>query len=83
MNELPISSAIKFVLAFSLLTLTSCVNEHHAVVSTAAGSESPWDCDENQTEVVEIGDAKYRLTGCGQTAVYDCNFAFQPPRCWR
>lgn len=83
MNQISTRAVVKVVLVASLLTLSSCVNEHHAVVSTAAIAETPWDCDENQTEVVEIADAQYRLTGCGQTAVYDCNFAFQPPRCWR
>jgi hypothetical protein len=74
---------IKIILVALLVTPMSCVNEHHAVVSTAAIAETPWTCDENGTQVVEISEARYRLTGCGETAVYDCNFAFQPPRCWR
>ena len=67
-------------------SLSACflsASEPHAVVSTAAIAETPWTCSESETRVVEVADAKYRLTGCGQTAVYNCNFAFQPPRCWR
>jgi hypothetical protein len=73
----------KVILIGSLSACFSSASEHHAVVSTAAIAESPWTCGENRTHVVEVADAKYRLTGCGQTTVYDCNFAFQPPRCWR
>jgi hypothetical protein len=72
MNQNAMRFVIKAILSSSLLILSSCVNEHHAVVSTAAIAETPWSCDEGQTEVVEISEAKYRLTGCGETAVYDC-----------
>jgi hypothetical protein len=61
----------------------ACVNEHHAVVSTAAIAVDPWTCSEAQTEVEEVSYGRYRLTGCDKSALYECNFSFQPPRCWR
>jgi len=63
--------------------MVACVDEHHAVVSTAAGAVHPWTCPEQSTRVLEVSGGRYQLTGCGRTAVYDCNFSFQPPRCWR
>jgi hypothetical protein len=60
----------------------ACVDEHHAVVSTAGIAEEPWKCPEAGTTVVNTAYGRYRLTGCNTTAVYECNFALQPPRCW-
>lgn len=65
------------------LVLTACVNEQHAVVSTAAISTDPWTCPEAETTVTEVSNARYRLEGCGQDAAYNCNFSFNPPRCWK
>jgi hypothetical protein len=65
------------------LIAVACVNEHDAVVSTAAIAEDEWTCPEDATQVKEVSYARYRLSGCGRTAVYNCNFSFQPPRCWR
>jgi hypothetical protein len=73
----------KVLLVGCIAIVSACVTEHNAVVSTAAIAEAPWTCAEAQTQVMEVGYARYRLTGCGTTAVYNCNFAFQPPRCWR
>jgi hypothetical protein len=72
-------------LAATLLAvaLFACLDEHYAVVSTAAGAEEPWNCPEDKTTVTEVSYGRYRLHGCGADAVYECNFAFQPPRCWR
>ncbi|MBN2197321.1 MAG: hypothetical protein JW751_31250 [Polyangiaceae bacterium] len=72
-----------FLCATAPLLLTSCVNEQHAVVGTAAISTDPWSCPEAETQVTEVSNAKYRLEGCSQEAVYNCNFSFNPPRCWR
>jgi hypothetical protein len=63
--------------------LFACVEEHNAVVSTAAIAEEPWNCPEDKTTVTEVSYARYRLHGCGADALYECNFSFQPPRCWR
>jgi len=77
------TSCAKVLLVGVIALFSACVNEHDAVVRTAAIAEAPWTCAENQTQVVEVSDARYRLTGCGRADVYNCNFAFQPPRCWR
>jgi hypothetical protein len=74
---------VMIILVGSLPACFSSASAHHAVISTAAIAETPWTCGESKTQVVEVADAKYRLTGCGQTSLYNCNFAFQPPRCWR
>jgi hypothetical protein len=59
------------------------VDTHDAIVSTAAIASDPWTCPRGKTRVTEVSYARYRLQGCGQTAVYDCNYAFNPPRCWK
>ena len=68
---------------FSSCLLTGCVDAHHAVLSTAAIAPDPWSCPEEETLVTEVSEARYRLEGCGEVAVYNCNFAFTPPRCWK
>jgi hypothetical protein len=57
--------------------------ERDAVVSTAGISEDPWTCPGQATRVDKVSYARYRLTGCEHVVDYECNFAFQPPRCWR
>lgn len=63
--------------------LAGCLNTHDAVVSTAAVSTDAWECADDKTEVTELGSGRYRLGGCGEHAIYNCNFAFTPPRCWK
>jgi hypothetical protein len=66
-----------------VLGIAGCVDEQHAVVTTAQGSIQPWACAESETTMTKVSDATYKLRGCGAEATYVCNFAFQPPRCWR
>ncbi len=68
-------------LVFGLI-VTGCVSEHDAVVSTAQGASDPWTCPKDSTEVDPVAMGRYRLVGCGKAALYECNFSFQPPRCW-
>jgi hypothetical protein len=73
---------VRKVLLLSVGALAvACVNEQPAVVRTAAEAETPWTCAEQQTQVQEIAYGTYRLTGCGRSAIYECNFAFNPPFC--
>ena len=72
------------ILFLGLTTITSgCAKQHDSVARTAAMGNPTWTCSEQSTEVQEIGDGRYRLIGCGENVVYQCNFSMQPPRCWR
>jgi hypothetical protein len=72
------------VLFLALTTIISgCAKQSGPVARTAATGSPPWTCSEGSTEVQEIGDGKYRLIGCGENAVYQCNFSMEPPRCWQ
>jgi hypothetical protein len=72
------------VLFLGVITMISgCAKQHDSVARTAATGDPPWTCSEGSTEVQEIGDGKYRLIGCGENVVYECNLSMQPPRCWR
>ena len=59
-----------------------CAKQTDSVARTAATGDPPWTCSEGGTEVQELGDGKYRLIGCGENVVYQCNLS-DPPRCWR
>ncbi len=72
------------VLFLGLTTIISgCAKQPGSVVRTAATGDPPWTCSEGGTQVEEVGDGRYRLIGCGENTVYQCNFSMQPPRCWR
>ncbi len=69
-----------FLLA--MMCVTGC-NAQRAVVRTAARARDPWTCHEDRTQMTKVGYGRYRLEGCGQSAVYTCNFALTPASCWR
>ncbi len=64
------------------MALVACVSEHDAVINVARTASDPWTCSKPFTEVDEVSLGRYRLTGCGKAALYECDFTFQPPRCW-
>lgn len=63
--------------------LAGCMNTHDTIVSTAAIASDPWTCRKDETQVTDVSSGRYRLEGCGETAIYNCNYAFTPPRCWK
>jgi hypothetical protein len=65
------------------MIISGCAKQTDSVARTAATGDPPWTCSEGGTQVEEIGDGKYRLIGCGENVVYQCNLSMQPPRCWR
>jgi hypothetical protein len=63
--------------------LAACFNKHDAVVRTSAAATDPWKCSEDKTLVSEVSHDRYRLEGCGASAVYACDFAMVGPKCWK
>jgi hypothetical protein len=77
-------SFYKFLFLGLTTIISGCAKQHDSVARTAAANGNPtWTCSEGSTQVEELGDGKYRLIGCGENVVYQCNFSAQPPRCWR
>jgi hypothetical protein len=74
---------VRFVAGLAIaLWLGACVNDYEAVIRTAANAQVPWHCPVELTRVDQEGAGRLRLSGCDQSAVYACNFAIQPPRCF-
>lgn len=70
------------VMFLGLTTIVcGCAKQTDSVARTAATGDPPWTCSEGATQVEEIGDGKYRLIGCGENVVYQCNLSI--PKCWR
>lgn len=68
------------VLVALCIALAACVVETRAAV--VAQVRQDWSCPEEKTQVTEVSYGTYRLDGCGESKVYQCNFALQIPRCW-
>ena len=81
-----LAASLRIAAACSVIAwVVACgtVDTRHAVVTTASDTDEPWRCPESKTQVTDLGDGEFRLEGCGERAVYECNFALTPPGCWK
>ena len=75
----PLSGLLSFA---ALLLAASCSRpESEAIVQAAQIADDAWTCPPDSTRTFEIGNGRYRLSGCQRVAIYVCTG--RPPACSR